>query len=496
MTTPDSPWSQRAAQLDIAGEAFIDGRWEAAANNATFPAVSPIDGRILTQVARCGRPEVDRAVSAARRAFESGCWSGLEPRARKAVMLKWAECLLAHKDELALLETLDTGKPIGDTATIDVPSAAYCIAWFAEAIDKTGGEIAPTAAHLLGLVERVPVGVVAAIVPWNFPLLLAVWKCAPAIACGNSVVLKPSEKSSLSALRIAELALEAGLPAGVLNVVPGFGEVGEALASHLDVDCVAFTGSTAVGRKIAHYAADSNLKRVWLELGGKSPQVVLPDVPDIDAAADAIARAVFYNTGQMCTAGSRLLVHRDIKHALLDRVVAAAHAWLPSDPLSAATRMGSVIDSPHLERVLGFVERGRETAKLVAGGRQMNATSGGAYIEPTIFDCPSPDIELVREEIFGPVLSVLTFDSLDEAISLANDSPYGLAASVWTSNLGTAHLTARRLRAGTVWVNCYEETDDMNFPFGGFRESGNGRDNSLHALEKYSELRSTILKLS
>ncbi|MFL9991004.1 aldehyde dehydrogenase [Paraburkholderia sediminicola] len=488
-------WSRRAVELGIEGRAFINGELSHAHDGATFACTSPIDGRALTQVARCGEEDVNHAVRAARRCFESGAWRSMEPRARKNVLLRWAELVRQHADEIALLETLDTGKPIADTTSVDIPSAAYCISWFAEAIDKVGGEVVPTSTHLLGLVTREPVGVVAAVVPWNFPALIAMWKCAPALACGNSVVLKPSEKSPLSAIRLAQLASEAGLPPGALNVVPGFGDTGQALASHMDVDCIAFTGSTAVGRKIARYAAESNLKRAWLELGGKSPQIVLPDCPDLERAARTVAHAVFYNTGQMCTAGSRLLVHREIKGEFIERVLAAAQGYAPGDPLSPETRMGSLIDASQVDRVLGYIQQGRDDATLLTGGRRALNSSGGQYIEPTVFDCPRADIALVNEEIFGPVLSVVTFDSLDEAVALANDTVYGLAASVWSADLSTAHETARRLRAGTVWVNCYEETDDMNFPFGGFKESGNGRDNSLHALEKYTELKSTIVKL-
>ncbi|MFM0341796.1 aldehyde dehydrogenase [Paraburkholderia fungorum] len=495
MTLTLDAWTSRAAQLQIEGRAWIDGAFTHAADASTFPCTSPIDGRTLAHVARCQAVDVEHAVSSARQCFESGAWANLEPRARKHVLLRWAELVREHSEELALLETLDTGKPITDTTGVDIPSAAYCISWFAEAIDKVQGEVAPTSRQLLGLVTREPLGVVAAVVPWNFPALIAIWKCAPALACGNSVVLKPSEKSPLSALRLAQLAHEAGLPPGALNVVPGFGDTGQALASHVDVDCIAFTGSTAVGRKIAGYAAQSNLKRVWLELGGKSPQLVLPDCPDLDYAAQTVARAVFYNTGQMCTAGSRLLVHRDIKRDFIERVLVAAQAYSPANPLSPETRMGCLIDQSQVERVIGYVDEGRKHARLLAGGRRMLAESGGQYIEPTVFDCAHDDMPLVREEIFGPVLSILEFHDLDDAIAVANRSPYGLAAAVWSADLSTAHQTARRLRAGTVWVNCYEETDDMNFPFGGFKESGNGRDNSLHALEKYTELKSTIVKL-
>ncbi|WDD92123.1 aldehyde dehydrogenase [Burkholderia sp. FERM BP-3421] len=494
MQTHDA-WRIRADYLEIESRAFIDGAFRDAHDGATFASVSPVDGRTLAQVARCRQADADVAVHAARRAFDAGAWRCATPRERKRVLLRWAALVREHAGDLALLETLDTGKPIGDTTAVDIPASAYCIEWFAEAIDKIGGEVAPTDPHLVGLVTREPVGVVAAIVPWNFPAMIAMWKCAPALAAGNSVVLKPSEKSPLSALRLAALAAQAGLPAGVLNVLPGFGDAGEALARHPDVDCIAFTGSTAVGRQVARCAADSNLKRAWLELGGKSPQIVLPDCADLERAARTVAHAVFYNTGQMCTAGSRLLVHRAIRDAFLARVLAIAPEYAPGDPLSPMTRMGSLIDAAQVDRVLEYIDAGRGEATLLAGGERVRTASGGLYIEPTVFDCPRADARIVREEIFGPVLAVTAFDDLDEAVTLANDTCYGLAASVWTADLATAHETARRLRAGTVWVNGYEETDDMNFPFGGFKESGNGRDNSLHALEKYTELKSTIIRL-
>jgi gamma-glutamyl-gamma-aminobutyraldehyde dehydrogenase len=323
---------------------------------------------------------------------------------------------------------------------------------------------------------------------------MASWKFGPALAAGNSVVLKPSEKSPLTAIRIARLAHEAGIPAGVFNVVPGAGEPGKLLALHYDVDCLAFTGSTSVGKQIMQYAGQSNLKRVWLELGGKSPNIVLPDCPDLDRAANAAAGAIFYNMGEMCTAGSRLLVHRDIKDVFLDKLVAAARSYKPGNPLDPQTSMGAIVDKVQLDRVLGYIEAGRAESRLVMGGGRVNQESGGYYIEPTIFET-SADAKIAREEIFGPVLSVITFDTVEEAIRIANHSEYGLAAAVWTSNLTTAHEVARSLRAGTVWVNCYDEGGDMNFPFGGYKQSGNGRDKSLHALEKYTELKSTLVRL-
>ena len=487
-------WQDKAATLSIEGRAFIDGEYRDAQSGRTFDCVSPIDGKLLVKVADSGAADVDAAVAAARRAFDARVWAGLNPRKRKAVLLRWAALIRDHLDELSLLETLDAGKPIGDTTSVDVPGAAYCVEWFAEAIDKVGGEVAPSDHHLVGLVTREPIGVVAAVVPWNFPILMASWKFGPALAAGNSVVLKPSEKSPLTAIRLAQLALDAGIPAGVFNVVPGGGEPGKLLALHQDVDCLAFTGSTNVGKLIMQYAGQSNLKRVWLELGGKSPNIVMPDCPDLDRAANAAAGAIFYNMGEMCTAGSRLLVHRDIKDVFLDKLVAAARSYTPGNPLDPGTSMGAIVDQIQLDRVLGYIETGRAEAKLLLGGARVNPEGGGFYIEPTIFDTHA-DSKIAREEIFGPVLSVITFDTVEEAVKIANDSDYGLAAAVWTANLTTAHEVARSLRAGTVWVNCYDEGGDMNFPFGGYKQSGNGRDKSLHALEKYTELKSTLVRL-
>ena len=487
-------WQDKAATLSIEGRAFIDGAYRDAYSGRSFDCVSPIDGRVLASVADCGAADVDAAVAAARRAFDGGVWAGLNPRERKAVLLRWAALMREHLDELALLETLDAGKPIADTTTVDVPGAAYCVEWFAEAVDKVGGEVVPADSHLVGLVTREPIGVVAAVVPWNFPILMASWKFGPALAAGNSVVLKPSEKSPLTAIRVAQLAHEAGIPAGVFNVLPGGGEPGKLLALHRDVDCIAFTGSTHVGKQIMQYAGQSNLKRVWLELGGKSPNIVLPDCPDLERAAKAAAGAIFYNMGEMCTAGSRLLVHREIKDVFLAKLLDAAKAYKPGNPLDPGVSMGAIVDKAQLERVLGYIEAGRKDSTLLLGGERVNVASGGFYVEPTVFDTRH-DARIAREEIFGPVLSVIAFGTIDEAVRIANDSDYGLAAAVWTANLTHAHEISRRLRAGTVWVNCYDEGGDMNFPFGGFKESGNGRDKSLHALEKYTELKSTLVRL-
>ncbi|BCL76678.1 aldehyde dehydrogenase [Jeongeupia sp. HS-3] len=486
-----SDWQALAAAQVFEGRAYINGGYLGTA--ATFPTVNPANRQTLARIAACGAAEVDAAVAAARTAFDDGRWADRSPLERKQVLLRFVGLLRANADELALLETLDTGKPISDALGVDVAGAAYCVQWFAEAIDKVGGEVVPVAGNLLGMVTREPLGVVAAVVPWNFPLLMASWKFAPALAAGNSVILKPSEKSPLTAIRIAALASEAGIPAGVFNVLPGGSETGRLLALHMDVDCISFTGSTAVGRQIMQCAAQSNLKRTWLELGGKSPNIVLADCPDVHAAARAAADGVFYNQGEMCSAGSRVLVQREVYPAFLAALIEAGHRYVPGDPLDPETRMGAIVDQTQYDKVLGYIDAGRKESTLLAGG-EAKLTETGLYIEPTLFEV-APHHRLAREEIFGPVCALIVFDTLDEALSIANDSDYGLAAAVWTRDLATAHLAARKLRAGTVWVNCYEEGGDQNLPFGGFKQSGNGRDKSLHALDKYTELKSTLIKL-
>ncbi|ROZ83002.1 aldehyde dehydrogenase [Pseudomonas neustonica] len=490
-------WEQRAAALQIQGQAFVAGQYQGAASGETFECVSPIDGRVLAQVASCDQVDADQAVANARAVFDSGVWSRQAPAKRKRVMQRFANLLDQHCEELALLETLDMGKPIGDSTTVDIPGAANSIRWSAEAIDKVYDEVAPTAHDELGLITREPIGVVAAIVPWNFPLLMASWKLGPALATGNSVILKPSEKSPLTAIRIAALALEAGIPAGVLNVLPGYGHtVGKALALHMDVDTIVFTGSTRVAKQLMIYAGESNMKRVWLEAGGKSPNVVFADAPDLDAAAEAAASAIAFNQGEVCTAGSRLLVEASIKDAFVEKVAAALKAsWAPGHPLDPNTAVGALVDTTQIETVLRYIEAGREDgAKLVMGGNRVMEETGGLFVEPTIFADVKNSMRIAREEIFGPVLSVISFNDFDEAMSIANDTIYGLAAAVWTADLSKAHRAALALRAGSVWVNQYDG-GDMTAPFGGFKQSGNGRDKSLHAFDKYTELKSTWIKL-
>ncbi|UIP85824.1 aldehyde dehydrogenase [Pseudomonas phenolilytica] len=489
-------WQQRARDLRIEGRAFIQGEYTAAADGAQFDCISPIDGRLLAQVASCDQADAERAVASARAAFDAGSWAQLAPAKRKAIMIRFAELLEAHAEELALLETLDMGKPIGDSLTVDIPGAARALRWSGEAIDKIYDEVAATPHDQLGLVTREPVGVVAAIVPWNFPLMMACWKLGPALATGNSVVLKPSEKSPLTAIRIAQLAIDAGIPAGVLNVLPGYGHtVGKALALHMDVDTLVFTGSTRVAKQLMIYAGESNMKRVWLEAGGKSPNIVFADAPDLQAAAQAAAGAIAFNQGEVCTAGSRLLVERSIKARFLPMVVEALKGWKPGNPLDPATNVGALVDIQQLNTVLGYIEAGRAAgAQVLLGGQRTLEETGGLYVEPTIFDGVDNAMKIAQEEIFGPVLSVISFDTAEEAVAIANDTPYGLAAAVWTADLSKAHRTARALRAGSVWVNQYDG-GDMTAPFGGFKQSGNGRDKSLHAFDKYTELKATWIKL-
>lgn len=489
-------WQVRAGQVRIPAQAIIDGVARPALSGRTFACISPIDGRELGQVAECDERDVELAVAAARRAFDAGIWSQTPPRHRKKVMQAFAALITKHAPELALLETLDVGKPIADSLAVDVRSSANCIAWNGEAIDKIYDEIAPTGPNELGLVTREPLGVIGAIVPWNFPMLMACWKLGPALVTGNSVILKPSEKSPLTAIRLAELALEAGIPPGVFNVITGSGKgAGEPMARHRDVDGLVFTGSTSVGKHLMSIAGASNLKRTYMECGGKSPNIVFADAPDLQKAAEAAALGIFYNQGEVCTAASRLLVQASIQAEFVERVIAAAKDMQPGHPLDPETRMGAIVDGIQTERVMGYIEAGNsEGARLVTGGKQVMQETGGYYIEPTIFAEVQGTMTIAREEIFGPVLSCISFNDEQEALRIANDTQYGLAAAVWTSDLGRAHRVARKLRAGSVWVNCYDG-GDMTAPFGGYKQSGNGRDKSLHALEKYTEIKATWINL-
>ena len=481
-------WHLKAAGLQIEGRAFIDGKYLPALSGKTFEARNPANGQLLAQIAECDRADVDVAVRSARKAFESGVWSRMAPADRKRVLLKLSELMLEYREELALLESLNVGKPITNALTGDIVSSAGCIQWYAEAIDKLYGEVAPTPDNLTAMVVREPIGVVAAVVPWNYPLSMASWKIGPALAAGNSVILKPAEQSPLTALRIAQLAVDAGLPPGVLNVLPGYGErAGRALGLHMDVDAIAFTGSTDVGKLFMQYSGQSNIKRVGLECGGKTPHIVLADCDDLDGAARAVAMGIFANAGQVCNAGSRLLVEAPIREALLERVVAVGRELNPGDPLDPATRMGAIVSEEQMERVLSYIDIGRnEGAKVVLGGERINKDSGGYFIEPTVFDGAHNAMKIARDEIFGPVLAAITVADLDEALAVANDTIYGLAAGIWTSNVRKAQRAAKSLRAGVVWVNCFDR-GNMSAPFGGFKQSGFGRDKSMHAFDKYMD---------
>jgi acyl-CoA reductase-like NAD-dependent aldehyde dehydrogenase len=488
-------WYDRAAALTLDGRALINGQRVPGASGETFDKHSPIDSRHLGAICRGQAADIDAAVASARAAFDDGRWAHQPPAARKKALQRFAELILSHRDELALLETLDMGKPIRYALSVDVPAAARTIAWYAEAIDKVYDEIAPTGRNALALITREPMGVVGVIVPWNYPMIMAAWKLGPALATGNSVVMKPSEKSPLTALRLAEIAVEAGLPPGVFNVVPGFGhEAGEALALHMDVDAIGFTGSTRTGRRMLDYAGRSNLKRVYNELGGKSAFLVFPDHRDPAKAARTVAGSLFFNQGESCNAPSRVLVHASIADEFVATVTAEMPQYQPGDPLDPATVMGALVDEGQMRTVLGYIDAGRSEGAVCHGGRQVRTETGGFYVEPTVFDHATNDMRIAREEIFGPVLSVIRFSTEEEAVRLANASPYGLQASVWSHDLNRAHRVARALQAGTVHVNQYDE-DDITVPFGGYKQSGNGRDKSLHALEKYTELKTTWLRL-
>nr|WP_255698247.1 aldehyde dehydrogenase [Halomonas desiderata] len=486
-------WQARAAELSFESRAFIDDSFVAAESGATFESRNPATGEILAQVASCDEPDAARAVAVARRAFVDGAWSRLAPGKRKKTLLRLADLMEANKHELALIDTLDMGKPISSSLG-DMAGAIACIRYQAECIDKLYGEVAPTGEETLALVLREPIGVVAAIVPWNFPLMMTAWKIAPALAAGNSVILKPSEKSPLSALRLAQLAQEAGIPRGVFQVLPGFGHtVGKALALSMEVDCLAFTGSTAVGKQLMQYAGQSNLKRVYLECGGKSPNLVFADCKDLDTVASHAAAAIFHNQGEVCIAGSRLLVENTIRDDFVEQVLKAAENMQPGDPLDPDSFMGAIVDEAQHRRILDYIRQGvEEGARLRTGGKAIDAP--GLFIPPTVFDGVTPQMAIGREEIFGPVLAVFGFDTEEEAVAMANDTPYGLAAGLWSQDIDRIMRVTRRLQSGQVFVNNWAG-GDQTMPFGGVKQSGNGRDKSHHSLEEYSELKSVWMSL-
>ena len=489
-------WQNKAENILIHDRAFINGSFVENSSGKTIPIVNPANGKLIANVSDCNSFEVELAVAAARKSFESGIWANRHPRERKNILLKLASLIIKNAEELALLETLSMGKPISDAMIYDVPESARCFAWYGEAIDKQYGEIAPSGVDSLATITREPTGVVAAIVPWNFPLMIAAWKVAPALAAGNSVILKPSEQSPFSALKLAELAIQAGIPPGVFNVVPGTGqETGKAIGLHFDIDCITFTGSTATGKKIMEYSGQSNIKRVWLECGGKSPHIIFEDCPDLDAAARAVAIGIFSNQGEVCIAGSRLYIHEKIYDTFIDKVKKIALDMQPGDPLDPNTVMGAIVNKTQFDKILKYIDSGKtQGAKLQLGGKASRVETGGVFITPTIFECSDQNLLICQEEIFGPVLVVQRFSNEEEVIKMANNSVYGLGAGLWTSNLTRAHRVSRKLRAGLVWINCYFD-GDITVPFGGVKQSGFGRDKSLHALDKYSDLKTTWINL-
>ena len=488
--TAGRTWRDLASTLGQDGRAFINGQRVDSSTGETRPARSPVDGRVLADLAACTEADVDRAVAAAREAF--GGWSGESAEHRKKVLLRLADLMERHADELSLRETLDIGKAIAQTTTVDIPGSIETFRWYAEAADKVAGELPATPRGATALVTREPLGVVGAIVPWNYPLEIASWKLAPALAAGNTVVLKPAEASSMTALRLAEIAVEAGLPAGVLNVVTGSGRVvGNAIARHMGVDALAFTGSTEVSRTLMEASARSNLKRLALEAGGKSANIVFADTADLQAAAAQAAFTGFYNQGQVCSANSRILVQRPVLEAFTEALVAAAQSHRPGDPLDGDhAGNGSLVSVEHTDAVASWIERGRQEGDILAGGSRPTINGSTAYLEPTVVGGLSAGSALHSEEIFGPVVALQPFDTEEEAVALANGTRYGLAASLWTSDVARVHRVSRALVAGTVSVNTVDALS-LTTPFGGFKQSGFGRDLSLHAFENYTDLKTT-----
>lgn len=477
-----------AASLAFPATAFIDGHFRPAMSGRTFPTLNPATGEVLAEVAACGAEDVDLAVRKARDAFEDGRWSRRHPKERKETLVRLAKLVRRNARELAVLESLDSGKTIHDCETVDVPETINCLIWHAELIDKIYDQVAPASDDHIAMIVREPLGVVGLVLPWNFPLLMLAWKIGPALAAGCSVIVKPAEETPLTALRMAELAMEAGIPPGVLNVLPGTGpEVGEPIGRHMDIDAVSFTGSTETGRRFLRYAAESNLKEVTLEMGGKNPAVVLEDAENLDRVAAHVVNGAFWNAGQNCSASSRLIVQKGVKDALVERILAHAREWPVGDPLDPVNRVGALVSKAHFDKVCGYLDKG---AKVILGGR---AEKG--FVEPTILEV-SRDSRQAREEIFGPVLSVMTVESFDEAIALANATEYGLAASIFTANVKRALRGARAIRAGTVTVNSFGE-GDISTPFGGFKASGfGGRDNGIHAHDQYTRIKTIWVDLA
>jgi gamma-glutamyl-gamma-aminobutyraldehyde dehydrogenase len=482
-----------AGKIDLPWKAFIAGAAQEAKSGETFATVDPATGKVLANIALCGRADVDAAVDAARRTFDAGVWSRLGAADRKAIMKRLAELIDANRLELAVLESLESGKPVIDCFNIDVPDTARTIEWFGEGIDKLYDQLSPVNSTGAGLIVREPIGVVAAVLPWNFPLMMLAWKLGPALATGNSVVVKPAEQTSMTALRVAQLALEAGIPAGVLNIVTGDGPTtGRAIGLHPDIGAVSFTGSTETGRHFLRYSAESNLKRIALECGGKNPAVILSDADPVHAARQSVF-AAFWNMGQNCTANSRIIVHRKLKDIVLEAMISETKSWTTGDPLDPENRLGALVEDSHRDKVLTYIDAGRrEKASLVYEG-SIGTNAGGAFVAPTIFDGVTPEMTIAKEEIFGPVTGIMVADDDEQALAMANDTNYGLQASLYTRDVGKAYAYARRLQAGTISINGYSE-GDITTPFGGFKQSGfGGRDKSIHAFDQYLEKKTVWL---
>ena len=490
-------YEQIAKGLCFQTRAFIDGEFTAASQGGTFETVNPANGKVITSISSCLKEDVLRAEKAARKAFEEGSWIRKSPAEKKEILVRLADLILEHQEELAVMESLDSGKPIRDTLSGDIPDTALTFRWHAEAIDKLEDGITAGDGEHLSLVVREPLGVVGAILPWNFPLQMAAWKLAPILASGNSCVVKPAKLTSLTLLKLAELAKEAGLPDGVLNVLPGNGSVvGEALGMHPELEALTFTGSTEVGKQLLSMSGKTNAKRILLEMGGKNPCIIMPDVKDLDHAADEAVNAVFWNMGENCTSNSRLLVHKDIKNAFVEKVVEKTRALRTGNPLDPGNNLGAIIEKKHMDTILKYIRIGKEEGgEVLCGGEQILAETGGNFIAPTVFGGVTPEMTIAKEEIFGPVLAIMEFETEEEAVRIANDTEYGLQASLFTDDLSTAHRMSRALRAGTVSVNCYSE-GDIGTPFGGFKQSGFfSRDKSLEANKQYTELKTIWIQI-
>ena len=487
-------WEKLSSNLNFNNEAFIDGKFVKAQSEKTFDCFNPSNGKLLTKVSSCDETDVDRAVKSCRKAFDNGHWSRMSPSERKKILLKLSDLILKNHDELALLDSMDMGKTVSDAFTYDIPGAADLLSWNAEAIDKIMDEVAPTEKNNLAMIRRVPLGVVGAVVPWNYPLDMAMWKCAPALATGNSIILKPAEQSPLSALRFAELAAEAGLPDGVLNVVPGYGETaGKAIGMHNDIDCVSFTGSTEVGKYFFEYSAKSNMKLIWTECGGKSPNIIFEKSKKLDLAAQLTANGGFFNQGEVCSANSRVLVHENILIEFIDLLKKEASNWITGDPFDPNSNIGCLVSEDHAAKVKNFINNAKNETELLFEGQIESKENVETFVAPTIFKDDTGKKEISTDEVFGPVLSIIPFSSDEEAIKIAHDSKYALAASIWTDDLSQAHDISDKLHVGTVSVNTVDAFSTMT-PFGGFKQSGTGNDLSIHAFDKYTGLKTVWIK--